>query len=70
MEQLDDTRAVITDTLVARCLDHVFEYYGLCMQSKPLEEFVPLNKRGERQRRERQATEREQKEREEKEKKE
>lgn len=68
LQQIDEARVVITDTLVDRCLDHVFQYYSHCMQGLPLEEFVPLGKRSQRKRLEEEAKQREQKEQEEEEK--
>jgi hypothetical protein len=70
MQQIDECREVVTDLFVARTLDHVYQYYLLCIEGKPLEDFVPLPKREERRRLEREAEERAQKQREEKEEKE
>jgi len=44
-QQIDDTRTCITDHLVARILDHVYQYYTHCIQRKPLEEFKPIGHR-------------------------
>ena len=50
LQQIDDTRIVITSELVGRIMDHVYQYYALCSQCKPLEEFVPLPNKVKRKR--------------------
>lgn len=47
-QQVDETRTVITPHLVSRILDHVYQYYTLCIQELPLEDFKPLPHRVQR----------------------
>ena len=37
MKQVEDAAALITDTLISRCTDHVSRYYLHCMRGLPLE---------------------------------
>ena len=39
--QIDDAAPLITDRLVARCLDHVYRYYVHCRLRLPLDKFDP-----------------------------
>ena len=45
-QQIDTAARLITPTYVARCLDHVYEYYARCIEGKPLEAFRPLDRFG------------------------
>ena len=44
-QQVDDARIVITDHLVTRILEHVYQLYAHCIEMKPLEEFKPIGHR-------------------------
>ena len=44
-QQVVDSRTVITDHLVTRILEHVYQLYSHCIQSIPLEEFKPIGHR-------------------------
>ena len=41
-QQVEKASKLVTDRLVTRCLDHVYQYYAHCMMMKPLEDFDPL----------------------------
>ena len=40
-KQIEDAAALITDTLISRCLDQVNRYYLHCIRGEPLEKFDP-----------------------------
>ena len=44
-EQVDDARTAVTDHLVSRILEHVYQLYAHCIQELPLEEFKPIGHR-------------------------
>ena len=44
-QQVDECRTVITDHLVTRILEHVYQLYAHCILEKPLEEFKPIGHR-------------------------
>jgi transposase len=45
LRQVEDTRTVVTDHLVGRILDHVYQLYAHCIQELPLEDVVPIGHR-------------------------
>ena len=44
-QQIEDTRTVVTDHLVTRILEHVYQLYSHCIQGLPLEEFKSIGHR-------------------------
>ena len=44
--QIEDAAPLVTDRLVARCLDHVYRYYVHCRQRLPLDKFYPREVHG------------------------
>ena len=44
--QIEDAAPLVTDRLVARCLDHVYRYYVHCRQRLPLDKVNPRKVHG------------------------
>ena len=45
LQQIEDTRVVVTDKYVWKILEHVFQLYSHCIELLPLEEFKPIGHR-------------------------
>ena len=45
MQQIEQAASLITPQYVSDCTNHIYQFYTLCLEKKPLEEFKPIPKR-------------------------